>query len=196
MLKADIVWSSAMDLQYQMVEDGIAAEYASPEKSAIPEWVSYDDRIYGTTFEPVVMVYSSKIIADDPMPDTRQGLAAWLTENRAEMKRKLATYDPERSGLGFFAVNEAAKHGGALWPLVTAFGAVDANFYTSTGTMLEKISAANMPSAIVSSAPMPICAPRATLVSRWWCRRILPWCCRGLRSSPNRPNIPMRRGSS
>lgn len=140
-LKADIVWSSAMDLQYQMVEDGIAAEYASPEKAAIPEWASYDDRIYGTTFEPVVMVYNSKIIADDQMPDTRQGLAAWLTENRAEMKGKLATYDPERSGLGLFAVNEDAKHGDALWPLVTAFGAVDAKFYTSTGTMLEKISA-------------------------------------------------------
>ena len=30
-LKADVVWSSAMDLQYQMVEDGIAAPYASPE---------------------------------------------------------------------------------------------------------------------------------------------------------------------
>ncbi len=140
-LKADIVWSSAMDLQFQMVEDGIAAEYASPEKAAIPEWASYDDRIYGTTFEPVVMVYNSKIIADDQMPDTRLGLAEWLTENRADMTGKVATYDPERSGLGFFAVNEDAKNGDQLWPLVTAFGAVDAKFYTSTGTMLEKISA-------------------------------------------------------
>lgn len=140
-LKADIVWSSAMDLQYQMVEDGIAAEYASPEKGSIPDWASDGDRIYATTYEPVVMVYNSKVIPESEMPDTRAGLAAWLTENRDAMAGKVATYDPERSGLGFFAVNEDAKHGDDLWPLVTAFGAVDAKFYTSTGTMLEKISA-------------------------------------------------------
>ncbi|RRH69284.1 ABC transporter substrate-binding protein [Falsigemmobacter faecalis] len=140
-LKADVVWSSAMDLQYQMVEDGVAAEYASPEKGAIPEWASYGDRIYGTTYEPVVMVYNSKVVADDQMPRTHAGLASWLTENRDTMKGKVATYDPERSGLGFFAVNEDAKHSDDLWPLVTAFGAVDTKFYTATGTMLEKISA-------------------------------------------------------
>lgn len=140
-LKADVVWSSAMDLQFQMIEDGIAAQYASPEKANIPAWASYDDRIYGVTFEPVVMVYNSKIVDPATMPDTHAGLAEWLTANRETMKGKVATYDPERSGLGFFAVSQDAKHGEALWPLVTAFGAVDAKFYTSTGTMLEKISA-------------------------------------------------------
>lgn len=141
-LKADIVWSSAMDLQFQMVEDGLAAEYTSPEKARIPEWASYEDRIYGVTFEPVVMVYNSKLVSPEEMPDTRAGLTEWLQANRDRMKGKVATYDPERSGLGFFAVSEDARHGeDDLWPLVTAFGAVDAKFYTSTGTMLEKISA-------------------------------------------------------
>ena len=140
-LKADVIWSSAMDLQFQMVEDGLAAEYASPEKANIPDWASYDDRIYGVTFEPVVMVYNSKVVSPEEMPATRAELAQWLVANRDRMKGKVATYDPERSGLGFFAVSEDAKNGDALWPLVSAFGAVDAKFYTSTGTMLEKISA-------------------------------------------------------
>lgn len=140
-LKADVIWSSAMDLQFQMVEDGLAAEYASPEKANIPDWASYDDRIYGVTFEPVVMVYNSKVVSPEEMPATRAEFAQWLVANRDRMKGKVATYDPERSGLGFFAVSEDARNGDALWPLVSAFGAVDAKFYTSTGTMLEKISA-------------------------------------------------------
>lgn len=140
-LKADFVWSSAMDLQYQMVEDGIAAEYASPEKAAVPEWSNWGDKIYGTTYEPVVMVYNSKVVSNDEMPDTHAGLASWLVANKDRMKGKVATYDPERSGLGFFAVSADALNSDDLWPLVTAFGAVDTKFYTSTGTMLEKISA-------------------------------------------------------
>lgn len=140
-LKADIVWSSAMDLQFQMVEDGLAATYASPEKAALPEWASYGDEIYGTTYEPVVMVYNSKVVSAEEMPDTRAGLAAFLTKNRDRLKGKLATYDPERSGLGYFAVSEDLRHDPDFWTLVTSFGASDAKFYTSTGTMLEKISA-------------------------------------------------------
>lgn len=140
-LKADMVWSSAMDLQFQMVEDGIAAEYRSVEKTAVPEWSSWGDKIYGITYEPVVMVYNSKVIADGEMPDTRASLSKWLQENKERMKGKVATYDPERSGLGYFAVSADAQNSDDLWPLVTAFGAVDAKFYTSTGTMLEKISA-------------------------------------------------------
>lgn len=140
-LKADVVWSSAMDLQYQMVEDGIAAEYVSPEKDAVPAWSNWGDKIYGITYEPVVMVYNSRVVSDDEMPDTREGLTSWLMENRDRMSGLVATYDPERSGLGFFAVSADAQNSDALWPLVTAFGAVDTKFYTSTGTMLEKISA-------------------------------------------------------
>ena len=140
-LKADMVWSSAMDLQFQMVEDGIAAEYQSVEKAAVPEWSNWGDKIYGITYEPVVMVYNSKVIPDGEMPDTRASLAKWLQENKERMKGKVATYDPERSGLGYFAVSADAQNSDDLWPLVTAFGAVDTKFYTSTGTMLEKISA-------------------------------------------------------
>lgn len=140
-LKADIVWSSAMDLQFQMVTDGLAAEYESIEKAALPEWASHENKVYGVTFEPVVMVYNSRVVSPQEMPTTRTGLAEFLKGNRERMAGKVATYDPQRSGLGFFAVSHDAQISEDLWPLVEAFGAVDAKFYTSTGTMLEKLSA-------------------------------------------------------
>lgn len=78
-LKADMVWSSAMDLQYQMVEDVNRCRLCLAGKPAVPSWSNWGDKIYGITFEPVVMVYNSKIVSSDEMPDTRAGLATWLT---------------------------------------------------------------------------------------------------------------------
>lgn len=140
-LKADVVWSSAMDLQYQMVKEGLAADYASPETKNIPDWASYNNQLYGVTFEPVVFVYNSKLVSAEEMPKTRLGLAKFLQDNVSRFKGKVTTYDPQRSGLGFFAVSHDAKISDDLWTLVKAFGATDTKFYVSTGTMLEKISA-------------------------------------------------------
>ncbi|WP_297323155.1 ABC transporter substrate-binding protein [uncultured Bartonella sp.] len=140
-LKADIVWSSAMDLQYQMVQEGFAAEYTSPETKNIPEWASYGNKLYAVTFEPVVFVYNSRLVSPDEMPKTRLGLAKFLENNADRFKGKVTTYDPQRSGLGFFAVSHDAKINDDLWSLVKAFGTTDTKFYVSTGTMLEKIGA-------------------------------------------------------
>lgn len=93
------------------------------------------------TFEPMVFVYNSKIIRDEEMPRTRLGLARFLENNRDRLKGKVATYDPPRVGLGFLAVSQDAKISDNLWVLVRVFGAVGTNFYVSTGTILEKISA-------------------------------------------------------
>ncbi|MBH9981845.1 ABC transporter substrate-binding protein [Bartonella sp. B10834G6] len=140
-LKADIVWSSAMDLQYQMIQADLSAEYETPELGNIPTWAEYNKRLYGITFEPVVFVYNDKLVKTEEMPKTRAGLAKFLTENKDRFKGKVTTYDPQRSGLGFFAVSHDAKINDDLWDLVKAFGATETKFYTSTGTMLEKISA-------------------------------------------------------
>ncbi|HXN83444.1 MAG TPA: extracellular solute-binding protein, partial [Myxococcales bacterium] len=34
----DLLWSSAMDLQMKLANDGYAAEYESPEVPALPPW--------------------------------------------------------------------------------------------------------------------------------------------------------------
>jgi len=140
-LRADLVWSSAMDLQYQMVHEGLAADYASPESKNIPNWATFQNKLYGVTFEPVVFVYNSKMVSQQEMPKTRLGLAKFLEANSERFKGKVTTYDPERVGLGFFAVSHDAKISDDLWALVKAFGATDTKFYISTGSMLEKISA-------------------------------------------------------
>src|SRR5207302_9030488 len=45
---ADVLWSSAMDLQVKLVADGAAASYASPEIASLPKWAVLANQAYGT----------------------------------------------------------------------------------------------------------------------------------------------------
>lgn len=139
-LKGDFVWSSAMDLQFQLADEGVAATYASVEKPNVPAWSTWKDQLYGVTFEPVVFVYNKKLIAEADVPQTRAALATFLETKKQALAGKAASYDPERSGLGFFAVSHDARISDDLWKVVQGFGAAKAKFYTATGTMLEKVS--------------------------------------------------------
>ena len=65
---ADIMWSSAMDLQVKLVDDGQALTYASPEAGKLPGWAVYKNQAYGTTYEPAVFIYNKRLVAADEVP--------------------------------------------------------------------------------------------------------------------------------
>src|SRR6476619_3414643 len=44
---ADMLWSSAMDLQVKLVADGQAETYASPEIKALPKWAVWKEAAFG-----------------------------------------------------------------------------------------------------------------------------------------------------
>src|SRR5881394_2203114 len=43
---ADVMWSSAMDLQVKLVDEGHALAYASPEIPKLPKWSVYKNQAY------------------------------------------------------------------------------------------------------------------------------------------------------
>jgi iron(III) transport system substrate-binding protein len=57
---ADVMWSSAMDLQVKLVDEGHALGYLSPEAAKLPPWAVYKSQAYGTTYEPAVFVYNKR----------------------------------------------------------------------------------------------------------------------------------------
>src|SRR5205085_9511507 len=59
---ADVMWSSAMDLQVKLVDDGKALAYKSPEGAKIPSWANYRDEAWGTTYEPAVFIYNKRLV--------------------------------------------------------------------------------------------------------------------------------------
>jgi iron(III) transport system substrate-binding protein len=137
---ADFLWSSAMDLQLQLVNNCSGQPYASPETAALPKWAVWQNQAYGTTFEPVTMTYNKRLLPQDAVPASHADLIRLLKEKSALFKGKLATFDPEKSGVGFLLATQDLKQSPAFWDLAKAMGAVDVKVYTSTGAMLEKIS--------------------------------------------------------
>ena len=138
-LQADLMWSSAMDLQYKLLEEGYAQPYASAEKAAIPAWANYKDLGYGITFEPAAMIYNKRLIADADMPKSHAELVKFLQAKAAELRGKTATYDPEKSGLGYFLLSQDIKQGNVIWDIAKGLGQSKARFYSATGQMLEKV---------------------------------------------------------
>ncbi|MBI3506609.1 MAG: ABC transporter substrate-binding protein [Proteobacteria bacterium] len=136
---SDIAWSSAPDLQIKLASDGIAAKYASPEIAALPKWAVFDDMAYGTTYEPMAIVYNKALVPAGDVPKSHADLANLLTTKTAAYKGKVTAYDPERSGVGFLMMNRDLIAQPASWDLFKAMGAAEAKFYTSAGAMIEKV---------------------------------------------------------
>ncbi|KQZ50193.1 MULTISPECIES: ABC transporter substrate-binding protein [unclassified Ensifer] len=136
---ADIVWSSAMDLQMTLVQDGYAAEYASPEAGNLPSWANYKNTLYATTVEPIGVIYNTKALSEDKLPKTYGDMITFLKSNKTELQGKVATFDPEKSGSGFLHHSNDARNRPDFWDLAKAMGDNGAKIYSSSGGMKETV---------------------------------------------------------
>ena len=100
---ADVMWSSAMDLQVKLVDDGQAMTYASPEVVKLPKWAVYKNQAYGTTYEPAVFIYNKRLVTGAEIPQDHASFAKVIESNTAKFKGKVTTYDIEKSGVGFMS---------------------------------------------------------------------------------------------
>jgi len=137
---ADVLWSSAMDLQFKLASEGYAAVYKSQAAAAIPAWANYKDSAYGTTFEPLAIVYNKRLVSADEVPANHADLVKLLTAKADKFRNKVTTYDIEKSGVGFSFITEDAQINPQFWDLAKTFGDIGIRVQSSTGTMLERIS--------------------------------------------------------
>jgi iron(III) transport system substrate-binding protein len=136
---ADILWNSAMDLAVKLVNDGYAMQYKSPEASKIPAWANMEDKSWGSTYEPVAIVYNKRLLQLSEVPKSHAELTKAMNSN-PKLKGKLVTYDPERSGIGFMFLTNDMKYDKDFWGMCKAMGNGGVKVFTSTGAMMEKIS--------------------------------------------------------
>jgi iron(III) transport system substrate-binding protein len=136
---ADLLWSSSMDLQVKLANDGYAVAYQSPEAPDLPPWAIWRNEAFGTTYEPIVFVYNSRLLKPAEAPKTHAELAALMRAQRDRFKGKLTAYDPERSGVGFLLLTQDARTDPAFDEAAKAYGGVGIKLYTSIGAMLERI---------------------------------------------------------
>lgn len=136
---ADIVWTSAMDLQANLVEKGLTAPIDSPEAAAIPAWAKYKNQAFGTSVEPAAIIYNKNLFPSDAVPKSRADLIKVLQDRKDALKGKVATFDPEKSGMGFLWSTNDVTQTKTFWDLAKAFGAAQGKTYSSSGQMREKV---------------------------------------------------------
>jgi len=135
----DITWSSSMDLQVKLVLDGHAMTYKSPEAGKLPKWANWNNQAYGSTYEPISIVYNKRLLKGDEIPKSHADLARVLVNPK--LKGKIVSYDPERSGVGFSYLTQDLKNNPkGFWDMAKALGNAKVKVYTSTGAMMEKVS--------------------------------------------------------
>ncbi|MEZ0348133.1 MAG: ABC transporter substrate-binding protein [Thermus sp.] len=134
---ADLLWSSAMELQVKLASEGYALPYSSPEAKNWPANARYENLAYGTTLEPAVVVYNRRFLKPEEVPATREGLVRLLQEPR--MRGRVATWDPERSAVGFTFLKADYDRFPAFQNLARAFGRAQVALYSSTGAAFEKV---------------------------------------------------------
>jgi iron(III) transport system substrate-binding protein len=138
---ADVLWSSAMDLQLKLANDDFAAHYRSPEAASLPEWAVWRDEAYGTTFEPAVFVYSKRYVGAAEVPQTHAEFAKLIATQREKYAGNVTTYDIERSAVGFLFATQDSRMQPAFWDLVKALGANAVELEVNTSVMVERIAA-------------------------------------------------------
>jgi len=136
----DVIWSSAMDLQVKLVNDGYAQPYVSKEITHIPDWAVWKNEAYAITAEPIVIVYNKNLVAESDIPRTRAALTSLLNKKPDTYRGKIASYDPEQSGSGFLFITRDSRITKTTWDMVRAFGGAGIKLYSTTGTVLDRIS--------------------------------------------------------
>lgn len=137
---ADFAFSSSMDLQIKLANDGYAQPSDLPASAGWPKWAKWRNTAYALTYEPAVFVYHKPSFADVPPPQTRGELIEYLERERDKVYGRIGTYDIERSGLGFMFFARDQEQFGDVWRLVGAMGAAGVKLYSTTSAIVERVA--------------------------------------------------------
>jgi iron(III) transport system substrate-binding protein len=114
--------------------------YNSPELAQVPAWANFKNTAYGTTYEPIAIVYNKRLLTGDEVPQSHADMMRVFSQKADKLKGKVTTYDIEKSGVGFMLITQDSKYNPEFWEMVKAMGALGPRFQSSAGTMMERIS--------------------------------------------------------
>ncbi len=136
---ADLVISSASDLQVKLINDGFSQPYESSATQALPDWANWRDEAFGFTVEPAVIAYNRDLVPEQEVPRSRNDLIRLIRENGARYNRRVATYDAATSGIGYLFATQDSVLFSQYWQLMVTLGAAQARLACCTGDILEMI---------------------------------------------------------
>lgn len=142
--RADLLLSTAMDLQVKLVNDGYAAPHHSVHARQTPTWARWRDEAFGFTFEPVVMVYNREVMRGRALPRTRAAVVAALRKDPAFWNGRIGTYDIVESSVGYLAASQDARRSSEFGPMVAEFREARMRQFGTTGQLLEALESGDL----------------------------------------------------
>ncbi|WP_230312518.1 ABC transporter substrate-binding protein [Paracoccus lichenicola] len=137
---ADFAFSSAMDLQVKLANDGYAQPAVTPDSPGWPRWANWRDTAYALTFEPAVLVYHRPAFRDRPPPSSRFELVDWLAHGGVGVRGRVGTYDIERSAVGYLFLARDQEHFPDIWSVIGAMGRADVQQFPTSQQILERVN--------------------------------------------------------
>ena len=136
---ADLILSSAMDLQFRLANDGHARRVRIGDAAWLPDWAKWRDEAFGVTFEPAVMVFNRRLMAGRRIPASRADLVAALGADPAFWRGRVTTYDAARSRVGYLLETQDARQNPQHGALADALAASDVRTAETSAAMLARI---------------------------------------------------------
>ncbi len=137
---ADFAFSSAMDLQIKLANDGFARPVVTPDTPGWPDWANWRDTAYALTFEPAVFAYHKPSFAGQEPPATRADLMRWMAEHPEQAQGRIGTYDVARSGVGYLFLARDQELYPGIWQVVQAMGRAGVRQYPQSSDLLARIA--------------------------------------------------------
>jgi iron(III) transport system substrate-binding protein len=138
--KADVAWSSSMDIQVKLINDGYAQTYRSPEARRLPRRAIWRDQGFGVTAEPIGFAYNRRLLKPEEVPRSHAELLRALRADPARWRGKIALYDPEKSGVGFMYLSADTQVYPEAWTLMNEIGHSRPGLYVPGGAILGRLS--------------------------------------------------------
>lgn len=136
---ADFVFSSAMDQQMKLANDGYALAVPAAARAGWPVWANWRDTAYALTLEPAVLVYHKPGFPDGP-PLSRLDLIEWLRDAPAGQQGLIGTYDIEQSAVGYLFLARDAEHFADIWSLLAAMAAAGLQTYPTSQDIIDRVA--------------------------------------------------------
>jgi iron(III) transport system substrate-binding protein len=129
-----------MDLQMQLIHDGHALSYESPELAHIPKWASFNNLGYAVTVDPVIFVYNKAYLKPDQVPKSYAQITDILAKNADTYRGRIAIGNPDRGGVPLLFGIEGLKIDPKYWDEFAEIGKLKPNFITGSSDVIESVS--------------------------------------------------------
>lgn len=136
---ADLVISSSIAQQVRLVNGGCARVIGTPVLTSLPDWAQWRGELIGLTYEPAVMVYNKAAFASEGPPHSRFDLIDLMRQS-GKLNGRIATYDIERSGVGYLFAFQDSTEASTWGRLIEGFGRNSVATFCCSSEVIDRVA--------------------------------------------------------